>query len=229
MKLEALCQNVLMYPRLPLKIFRCLYDKPYELNEVTAVLEGLVDKYGRELCLYFLRRQPKLLLENIQDIEQRAAGLSELLGLNDFEVLLVLRKNPNLLLLDLNVTRERYFNLPKATFLDNDGTKALTLKYPMVLSHRSETVLETVEALRELTYSRSAWQAELATITPSLLAFFLRDRYDLLARLEYLLVTGDATPWRLRDVFKMSENKFAKLKQGYAGWREKRLQNVQLQ
>jgi hypothetical protein len=47
-----------------------------------------------------------------------------------------------------------------------------------------------VERLRQLCYTREEWARDFESISPSLLAYFLRDASDQLMRLEYLASTG---------------------------------------
>lgn len=66
----------------------------------------------------------------------------------------------------------------------------LAIKYPSVLNLRSEAVAGRVDRLAHVAGAREQWLADLEGITPSLLAFFLKDATDLLLRLEYLASTG---------------------------------------
>eukprot|EP00955_Chlamydomonas_euryale_P105948 365671-Chlamydomonas_euryale.AAC.2 len=91
-------------------------------------------------------------------------------------------------------------------------------KYPLVLNSRSETIEAVTEKLRHVAYTRSLWQQDFDCITPSLMAFFLRDYRDLLLRMEYLALTGDSASWSLQQVFKPSNNLFAKKHRGFRQW-----------
>jgi hypothetical protein len=53
------------------------------------------------------------------------------------------------------------------------------LKYPPVLSRRAAATAFMAGRLRALCQARGQWQADALTITPSLLAFFLRDFGDM--------------------------------------------------
>lgn len=61
LKLEALFQHVLGYPRLPARVYQFLPRIPSDISTMTTTVEGLSRRYGRELVLYFLRRYPNML------------------------------------------------------------------------------------------------------------------------------------------------------------------------
>lgn len=69
-------------------------------------------------------------------------------------------------------------------------TRALIIKYPSVLLGSSNYVKGCVDRFRQLCYTREEWARDFDTISPSLLAYFLRDAGDQLMRLEYLASTG---------------------------------------
>jgi hypothetical protein len=64
------------------------------------------------------------------------------------------------------------------------------LKFPLVFAMHPDRVRGSVERLRALCNTRDEWARDLHEISPSLLAYFLRDAKDLLMRLEYLAATG---------------------------------------
>jgi hypothetical protein len=55
-------------------------------------------------------------------------------------------------------------------------------------------------------------------ITPSLLAFYIRDHVHLLKRLEYLVSRGEGLQMRLREVFKVSDKTFARRHPQFRTW-----------
>jgi hypothetical protein len=72
----------------------------------------------------------------------------------------------------------------------------LAIKYPSVLNLRSEAVAGRVDRLAHVAAAREQWLDDLEGMTPSLLAYFLKDAPDLLLRLEYLASTGgEAWVW----------------------------------
>jgi hypothetical protein len=75
------------------------------------------------------------------------------------------------------------------------------------------------------------WTEDFETITPSLLAFYMRDCSDLQSRLEYLLVSGESSGAQLREVFKLSNNVFASKHRGFRQWlnAKRQLQKAQLE
>jgi hypothetical protein len=60
-QVEALCQNVLNYPRIPTRLCQWLPGIPTDMPTITRVVEGLAHRYGQELTLLFLRKAPHLL------------------------------------------------------------------------------------------------------------------------------------------------------------------------
>jgi hypothetical protein len=66
----------------------------------------------------------------------------------------------------------------------------MVTKYPPVLMISPQRLAGSVERLRQLCYTREEWARDFESISPSLLAYFLRDATDQLMRLEYLASTG---------------------------------------
>ena len=70
--------------------------------------------------------------------------------------------------------------------------RALVLKCPLVFSYHPAAVRGHIDRLRQLCFTRDEWTRNYQLeMTPSLMAFFLRDATDLLLRLEYLASTGE--------------------------------------
>jgi hypothetical protein len=63
-------------------------------------------------------------------------------------------------------------------------------KFPLVLSRRPEAVADALESLRGVCGSRLQWQQDYERLTPSLLAFYLRDVSDILVRYERFKMYG---------------------------------------
>jgi hypothetical protein len=218
LKMEALFQHVLGYPRLPPRVHRHLRNSTATVDAVTSVVEGLSAKYGRELVLYLLRRCPLILDTDVATAVQKADVARSMLDLQPHEIFMILRKNPMLLVLDSVEARARYDRLHRITPLSHEAVKLMVRKYPLVLNSRSETIENVTERMRHLAYTRSMWQQDFDCISPSLLAFFLRDYADLLLRLEYLALSGESATWTLQQVFKPSNNLFAKKHRGFREW-----------
>lgn len=222
LKLEALCQNVLDHPRLPPRICTYMSKYPYDIDEVTCNLENLSSKYGKEFALYLAKREPAILSKSIDVVEQREKQLTSLLSLTSVEILTVLRKNPRLLCFDFEETKSKYMQLPKLTPFGADGVRTLVIKYPLILNYQTATVKQVIEDLRDFAYTRGTWQDDFELMSPSLFAFFYRDREDILLRLEYLVLTGESSAWRLRHIFKMTNNNFCFHKPGFKTWERQR-------
>ena len=66
----------------------------------------------------------------------------------------------------------------------------------------------SLQALRQLSSTRPIWAHNFEILSPSQLAFFLRDRISTLLRLEHLVVVGGCKNATLREVMKMSNQAF---------------------
>lgn len=86
------------------------------------------------------------------------------------------------------------------------------------LRQQGETLARLVANLRDLSSTRELWHQDFEQITPSLLAFFIRDHTDLLLRLEFLVVTGESPTKHLKEIFKISNNLFLRIHHGYRMW-----------
>lgn len=111
-KLEALFQNVLHYPRAPAKLCRYLRQQPggiaAQLAAITCTVQRLSDMVGREIALYLVRRTPWIVLVPAPDLVSRIDGVRLMLGVRGPELLMLLRKNPNLLRMERAVVHSRY-------------------------------------------------------------------------------------------------------------------------
>lgn len=217
---EALFQNVLGYPRLPVRVHHYIkhLDLDTEIGQLTATVEKLTEQYGKELALYYIRRTPEILCYDYDTLAARAEQVRSMLDLRPAELLMILRKNPHLLCLEPQVARSRYNQLHKVTPLNHDSVKKMVRKYPLALNFDTQNVEDIVDRLRQLCNTRVLWQENFDTISFSLLAFFLRDWKDKLARLEFLIVTGEGTSFTLTQVFKPSDNLFCKRYRDFRPW-----------
>lgn len=96
--------------------------------------------------------------------------------------------------------------------------RALVVKFPIILNYDTDNLKSYVNTLRQMAQSRELWRENFDTITPSLLAFFIRDHSDLTMRLAFLLASGQGASWTLRDVFKVSNNHFERKHPAYYRW-----------
>jgi len=178
-QLEALIQNVLAYPYTPPRIHRRLDQlRPLGIDAVTDTVERMAEHFGAELALAFLRRQPELLELDFPTIDARARELRATLHVPEHEVPLLLHKNPGLLALEPAELRARFEALPRVLRFSPLQVHALVTKYPLVLSRRTDALQYMVGQLHHLARARSQWQDDADAITPSLLAFFLKDFGD---------------------------------------------------
>lgn len=235
LKVEALFQNVLSFPRLPPRIHRFLLREgayggaALTVEALTATVEGLNARFGKELVLNMVMRCPLLFLQKAEDLYERADFTRSMLDLKPHDMYMILRKNPLLMVMDPSISRARFNRLHRVTPLSHEAVTVMVRKYPLVLNMKSENVEVIIERLRHLAYSRVTWQENFDDISPSLLAFFLRDHADLLLRLEYLALTGEKATWCLFNVFKPSNNLFAVKHRGYRRWLTARAVRKQMQ
>ena len=115
LKLEALFQNVLRYPRALPRLCRFLRHQPGgiapRLPTITGTVQKLNDLVGREVALYLLRRVPWLVLVPASELTPRIENVRSMLGVRGPELLMTIRKNPQLLRLDRFLVRQRYDTL----------------------------------------------------------------------------------------------------------------------
>ncbi|GAX80135.1 hypothetical protein CEUSTIGMA_g7573.t1 [Chlamydomonas eustigma] len=165
-----------------------------------------------------IRRTPSLLHYSAEELIAKAEGARKILDLKPPELYMLLRKNPILMIMDTDIAKARLNKLHHVTPLDHQSSRHMVIKYPLVLNLETETIEALMGRLRNLAYTRAMWQQDFDNITSSLLAFFIRDRHDLLLRLEFLALTGECPMWCLREVFKPSNNLFARKNRGYRPW-----------
>lgn len=223
LQVEALCQQVLGSPRVIPRVNNFLSLNPgTDIDAVTGLVERMAAYFGKELVLFFLRKQPTILQQSWDDMLARIESARSMLDLKPQEKMVLLCKNPFLLCLPASITRQRYSELYKALRLGHEEVKVLVRKYPIVLNVKSATIHMTMDLLRQLCYTRSKWVEEFERITPSLLAFFLNDADDLLERMEFLVVSGESPTYSLREVFKMTNAGWSRRHRSYPLWVNRR-------
>ncbi|GLC67023.1 hypothetical protein PLESTF_000503100 [Pleodorina starrii] len=236
LKLEALFQCVLHYPRAPPRLLRFLRrevpdDVEARLAAITATVECLAGSVGREVAVYLIRRSAWLVLQPAEVLAPRMEAVRRLLRLQPGPggggVTDLLRKNPNLLRMQEDTVVGRYRALQKALYdavgFDEQQLRALIIKYPLILNFKHESVHSALMALRRLCSARPDWTAFYKALSPSQVAFFVRERVVTLLRLEYLLLTGGGSGMTLRDIMKTSNNSFNRSYGGFRSWMQARL------
>mmetsp|Transcript_19189 Transcript_19189/g.48792 ORF Transcript_19189/g.48792 Transcript_19189/m.48792 type:complete len:377 (-) Transcript_19189:8-1138(-) len=229
LKVEALFQNVLGYPRLPSRVHQFMPRISTDISTITRTVENLSKRYGQELVLYYLRRSPNMLSCDYETLVARAEHVRSMLDLRPTEVLAVLRKNPNLFIMESSVVRTRFTSLHKVMPLNHDNVRKLVVKFPLILNYQTTSIEHLMDSLRQLSYTRVQWQQDFDAMSPSLIAFYLRDARDLLLRLEYLVATGENPHIDIKTVFKVSNNLFAKKHRNFRPWLHMREQRRQQQ
>jgi hypothetical protein len=69
--------------------------------------------------------------------------------------------------------------------------RGFVLKFPLCFSYKPTHVRASVERFQQLCFTRDEWAREYQlAMTPSLMAYFLKDAGDQLLRFEYLASTG---------------------------------------
>jgi hypothetical protein len=105
-----------------------------------------------------------------------------MLDLRRQDLFRILCKNPNLFCLEAQLVRTRYNALHRVLPLNHEQVKRLVHKFPLALNYQTTSIESAIDALRQVTYTRQQWQVDFERITPSLVAFYLRDTKDILSR-----------------------------------------------
>lgn len=74
-KVEALFQHVLGHPRLPVRVCSHLSGMPTDIDAITNTVEGLAKRFGKELVLYFIKRSPAILMQDLDAAVSASKGL----------------------------------------------------------------------------------------------------------------------------------------------------------
>lgn len=94
----------------------------------------------------------------------------------------------------------------------------LVIKYPLILNFRIESLKAWYERFRSLAYMRDTWAHEFDTMSPTLLAKLMRDRFDMDQRLEFLALSGNEPSILIRAVVRYTNNRFAHNHSGFRQW-----------
>jgi hypothetical protein len=94
------------------------------MRQITDLVESMADYFGSELTLYYIRRAPAILELDFPTVASRCRGLRDVLGVEEYEQPLLLRKCPALLLLEPQELRARYEALPQVLRLAPDKVSA---------------------------------------------------------------------------------------------------------
>ena len=182
-QLEALAQNVLGYPHAPPALVKRLEAlRAAGIDQVTLAAERLAARYGSEIALHLICRAPAVLLADPDALEARARALAATVGAaGDAELLPLLHKAPALLLLEPGELRARYEALPRALRFTPQQAREIVAKYPLVLTKATPALAFMADKLRRLAAARPRWAAEAEALTPSLMAFILRDFGDVVS------------------------------------------------
>lgn len=221
-KVEALIQNVLSYPIMPIHICKYLPRSSADLNSMTALVEQMASHFGKELTLVYITKTPRILELNFSTVLERIKAFRELFGVLDSDVPMMLRKYSGLVTLEPQEVRLRLDNLRELTGFNNQQMRAFVLKFPLGISYPPGLVRMWIERFRQLCFTRDEWTRTLQLeMTPSLMAFFLKDAGDQLLRLEYLASTGERPEWQLRTVMKPSDRTFRAKTKNFAMWEQR--------
>ncbi|KAF6255200.1 hypothetical protein COO60DRAFT_1462321 [Scenedesmus sp. NREL 46B-D3] len=151
---------------------------------MTALVESMASHFGKELTLYYIRQQPRLLNLDFDTVLNRCSSIQEMLGIRDSDIPQMLRKCPSCCWSTAKQSRLRTTTSPAWS-----ASHQRWLTTPPVTT-RAQRLANSVERLRQLCYTREEWASDFEAISPGLLAYFLRDATDQLMRLEYLASTG---------------------------------------
>lgn len=112
-QVEALVQNVLSFPNLPVQIYRALPRLQANINGMTALVESMASHFGKELTLCYLRAQPKLLELDFAAVLERCEALKKNLNIRDSDLPQLLRKCPHLLTMHPQEVKQNYEHIPR--------------------------------------------------------------------------------------------------------------------
>lgn len=133
-QVEALFQNVLIYPYVPPTIHKRLDQlRPIGIDAITDLVERSANHFGAELALYFFRRAPELMQLEFTTIAARCRDIRSTLGIPDYELPLLLRKNPKLMLLEPAELKARYEALPRVLKFTPLQVRVCGLFIPLVV------------------------------------------------------------------------------------------------
>ncbi|WIA10223.1 hypothetical protein OEZ85_010425 [Tetradesmus obliquus] len=203
---------------MPARIHKLLPAITADINSMTRFTESMAAHFGKELTLCYIRKEPRLLNLDFDTVLNRCSSMRELLGIRDSDIPQMLRKCPRLLLADSQALKAAYDHIPRVIAFTPALVRALVTKYPPVLVMSPQRLAASVERLRQLCYTREEWARDFEGITPSLLAYFLRDATDQLMRLEYLASTGERPEWQLREVMKPAGRSFRSKLRNFGQW-----------
>jgi hypothetical protein len=112
-EVEALIQNVLSFPNMPVRIHRLLPSITADINSMTRFVESMAAHFGKELTLCYIRKQPRLLNLDFDTVLKRCSNMREMLGIRDSDIPMMLRKCPQLLLVDSSALKAAYDHIPR--------------------------------------------------------------------------------------------------------------------
>eukprot|EP00877_Chromochloris_zofingiensis_P012653 jgi/Chrzof1/7641/Cz02g31090.t1 len=204
---------------MPLSVHRRLDRITASVEGITDLVERMADYWGKELALYFIRKCPLILQHEFRTVMNNCQHVQQLIGLQTSEMALLLRKNPALLILEPVLLHSRYEALPQLTEYNQQQVKALVVKFPLIVNYTTQTLHTKIEQLRQLCSIRDEWREDFEAISPSLLAYYIRDSTDIILRLEYLAASGEGAHIRLFDVMKPSNRLFARRFKAFLRWR----------
>jgi hypothetical protein len=118
-----LIQNVLSYPNMPPKICRRLPNIAADMDSMTALVEQMASYFGKELTLIYINNTPDILGLDFNTVLQRIKGFTQLLGVLDSDVPMMLRKYSGLVALEPQELKLRYDNLRELTQFDNQQVR----------------------------------------------------------------------------------------------------------
>jgi hypothetical protein len=99
---------------MPARICRVLPDVvTADINRMTRFVESMASHFGKELTLCYITKQPKILNLDFDTVLNRCSSMRELLGIRDSDIPLMLRKCPQLLLVDSQQLKAAYDHIPR--------------------------------------------------------------------------------------------------------------------
>ena len=133
-QVEALVQNVLRYPYLPPRIVRWLPKLSQSVDAMTELVERMSAHFGNELAFTMINKQPCILDVPFPVMLERYEKLKASMGYNQNDLPMVLNKEPRLLYLDSNVTKERFQALPRVLNIPQQQVRTSSQRHIALLA-----------------------------------------------------------------------------------------------
>jgi hypothetical protein len=98
---------------MPVRISRLLPRVTADINSMTRFVESMAAHFGKELTLCYITKHPNLLNLDFDTVLKRCSSMQEMLGIRESDIPLMLRKCPQLLLVESHQLKAAYDHIPR--------------------------------------------------------------------------------------------------------------------